>query len=72
MSTTYRLSGAQVDVYVVQEVETTDGWQQVHDQMVVHHVLGIELQSLQVVLGEVSVQLLFGHCYNIKWGGTEN
>ena len=36
---TYRLSGAEVDVDVVLEVEAADGGEQVHDEMVVDHVL---------------------------------
>ena len=54
---TYLLCGAEMYGYSAEEVEARDGREQIHDQVVVRHVLGVELQALQVVLGELTVQL---------------
>ncbi len=50
---TYSLGGAQVGVTPPQEVQSRYGRQQVHYEMIVHQVLGVQLQTLHVVLSEV-------------------
>lgn len=61
---TYTLYNTELNVHLVEEEKPADWRQQVHYQVIVHHVLGIQLQPLNIVSSEVSLHLLNRWIYN--------